>query len=217
VKGISIFSVAVSLTTLATVFLSFSLKSQPSLAHTKLKKPILLRWELAQIDRTQSILSQTDRDVELEKAILQANTYYDSRSIEIFGSHARYFYNKIDLNDDNKPEVLVHVLDPTFCGTGGCTTLIFKSVGQNYQLVSEIRLTRLPIIVTNQKTNGWKDLILNARGGGRGSAGNSGLYLVRFNGRTYPDAPDRGIKLSQDFTITGKDLFNTNSRLSSIF
>jgi uncharacterized protein YecT (DUF1311 family) len=142
-----------------------------------------------------------ERDIDFE---------FDSWLIEIFGSQARYFYNKIDLNDDNKPEVLVHVVGPTFCGTGGCTTLIFKSVGQNYQLVSEITVSRLPIIVTNQKTNGWNDLILNARGGGRGSAGNSGLYLVRFNGRTYPKTPDSGVKLSQDFTITGKDLFNTN-------
>lgn len=209
-KGISIFSVVVSLTALATVFLSFSLKAQPCLDRTGVNNSILFTGELAQINRTQSILSETVRDVELEKAILQANTYYDSKSIEIFGSHARYYYNKIDLNGDNKAEVLVHVVGPTFCGTGGCTTLIFKSVGQNYQLVSEITVSRLPIIVTNQKTNGWNDLILNARGGGRGPAGNSGHYLVRFNGRTYPEAPDRGIKLNQDFTITGKDLFNTN-------
>ncbi len=215
-KGISIFRVVISLTTLATVFLSFSLKSQPCLARTEINNSIFLTGELAQIERTQSILSETARDVELERAILQANTYYDSRSIEIFGSYARYFYNKIDLNGDNKPEVLVHVVGPTFCGTGGCTTLIFKSVGQNYKLVSEITVSRLPIIVTNQKTNGWNDLILNARGGGRGSTGNSGLYLVRFNGRTYPDAPDRGIKLSQDFTITGKDLFNTNRSTDGI-
>jgi len=216
VKGISIFSVVISLTTLATVFLSFSLKAQPCLARTGVNNSILFTGELAQIDRTQSILSETVRDVELERAILPANTYYDNKSIEIFGSHARYYYNKIDLNGDNKAEVLVHVVGPTFCGTGGCTTLIFKSVGQNYQLVSEITVSRLPIIVTNQKTNGWNDLILNARGGGRGPAGNSGLYLVRFNGRTYPEAPDRGIKLSQDFTITGKDLFNTNRSTDGI-
>jgi uncharacterized protein YecT (DUF1311 family) len=209
-KQRSVFKVVMTLTVLATVFLSYLLKVQPSLAQAKVKKTILLTGEIAQIDRTQSIFSETVRDVELERAILQANTSYDSRSIEIFGSHARYFYNKIDLNGDNNPEILVHVIGPTFCGTGGCTTLIFKSVGQNYQLVSTITVSRLPIIVTNQKTNGWNDLILNARGGGRGPAGNSGLYLVRFNGRTYPEIPDRGIKLSQDFTITGKDLFNTN-------
>jgi uncharacterized protein YecT (DUF1311 family) len=195
--------------------LSALVKPQATLAQKETYNLIQSVGEVAQIDRTQSILSETARDVELEKAILQANSYYDSRSIKIFGSHARYFYNKIDLNGDNKPEVLVHVLGPTFCGTGGCTTLIFQSVGQNYQLVSEIRLSRLPIIVTNQKTNGWNDLILNARGG-RAATGNSGLYLVRFNGRTYPEAPDRGIKLSQDFSITGKDLFNTNRSTDGI-
>lgn len=214
-KGRVIFNSMLSFGVLATCSLFALAKSQPTLAQ-KVDNLILSVGEIAQVDRTQSIFSETARDVELEKAILQANTSYDNSSIEIFGSHARYFYNKIDLNGDNKPEVLVHVVGPTFCGTGGCTTLIFKSAGQNYQLVSTITVSRLPIIVTNQKTNGWNDLILNARGGGRGSASNSGLYLVRFNGRTYPEAPDRGIKLSQDFTITGKDLFNTNRSTDGI-
>ncbi len=216
-KRISLFNLMLSLAVVAACSLSALVKPQVALARKEADNLIQSVGEVAQVDRTQSIFSETARDVELEKAILQANTYYDSRSIEIFGSHARYFYHKIDLNGDNKPEVLVHVLGPIFCGTGGCTTLILKSVGQNYQLVSEIRVSRLlPIIVTNQKTNGWNDLILNARGGGRGSAGNSGLYLVRFNGRTYPEAPERGIKLSQDFTITGKNLFNTNRSTDGI-
>ena len=88
-KGRSVFSGLVSLTVLATVFLSSLLKSQPSLAHTKVNNPIFSTGELAQIDRTQSIFSETARDVELEKAILQANTNYDSRSIEIFRSEER--------------------------------------------------------------------------------------------------------------------------------
>jgi len=157
------------------------------------------------IDKTRHIRSEVFRDIKLEKAIIKAtdNGYSEvsNRAPKVI---SRYFYNGVDLNGDKKPEVVVHLYGPYFCGTGGCTTMIFRSVGREYRLVSNITVSKPPIIVTNQRTKGWNNLIILASGGGRYEA--AGYYLLRFDGKNYPNTPDEGTKIRQRSIITGKTL-----------
>lgn len=46
-----------------------------------------------------------------------------------------YYYNKVDLNGDVKPKLLVYFVALPVCGSGGCNTLIFKLFGTDYQLI----------------------------------------------------------------------------------
>jgi hypothetical protein len=167
-----------------------------------------------QIDRTQSIPSETYRDTTLERAILRENPDYSEVANDL-SQYPQYYYNKIDLNGDNIAEVIVFIEGLYFCGSGGCTTLIFQKIGQDYRLVSSIGVSRPPIIVRKNKTLGWNDLVIFASGGGgRTAAGTSGYYLLRFNGKEYPASPDDGIKLSSNSTITGTAFFSNSGDIN---
>ena len=156
------------------------------------------------IDKTQKLKTITKRNIKLEQAIKKYTDY--SGIAKQMNEHqlAKYFYNYIDLNGDNKPELVVHLYGLYFCGTGGCTTIIFKQVGSEYRLVSEIGVSSTPIIVTNQKTSGWNNLIIGER---IDSQGNGGYFLLKFDGKTYPDMPGQRTRIRQNI-IMGTELMS---------
>lgn len=86
-----------------------------------------------------------------------------------------------DLNGDGLDEALVFLKEMQWCGSGGCTLLIFKNLGNHYQFISKSSVTSAPISVAKTENNGWKDLIVWSRG--------SGLVLMTFNGNKYPQNP----------------------------
>lgn len=152
--------------------------------------------------KTKNIKAEATRDAKLEKAI--------RRYLSGGNGAVNYLYSRVDLNGDKKPEILVHLRGSLVCGSGGCTTLIFQTAGKDYKLVSETGVSSLPIIVTNQKTNGWNDIIVGAFGGYRHQSGTDGLWQLKFNGRSYPDSPSGGVHLRSNATITGKNYFYQN-------
>jgi hypothetical protein len=140
--------------------------------------------------------SETSPNPKLEQAIVRELQDYNPSSPD---QYVRYYYNRVDLNDDGKPEVVVYLLGSYTCGSGGCTTLIFTPRGQDYRLVSRLTLVNDPILVTPQKTLGWKDLVLLVSGSGA-----RGQYTrLRFNGRTYPDNPSVQPAVTSNSTLTG--------------
>lgn len=132
------------------------------------------------------VRSETLRDKKLEKTILKTlGDIVDGEDTELLDS-ARYFYNKVDLNGDGNKEVLVYLFGRGWCGTGGCSAMIFQSINGNYRLVTDMSVSRNPLIVSPRKTKGWHDLIMFIYGGGI----LPGYYvLLRFNGHTYPSNP----------------------------
>lgn len=83
-----------------------------------------------------------------------------------------------DLNGDGLEDAVVFLKGMQWCGSGGCTLMIFENLGDSYQLISKSSVTSTPISVAKTETNGWKDLIVWSRG--------SGLVLMKFNGQQYP-------------------------------
>lgn len=98
---------------------------------------------------------------------------------------ARYQDASIDLNDDGRPELVVHVVGTTSCGSGGCQTLIFTPSGSGHRLVSSISVTRPPIKASTTRTAGWRNLIVHISGGG---AKPRDVELL-FDGKGYPTNP----------------------------
>lgn len=127
-----------------------------------------------------SVYSETARDAKLEAAIrLIVGLDDDEKDM-------RYYYNRVDLNDDKRSEVIVFLFGRPICGTSGCDALLFRKVRGKYKLVTAFEPARNPIIVSQTKTKGWRDLIFYNAGGGI----IPGYYSrSRFNGRTYPDNP----------------------------
>lgn len=75
-----------------------------------------------------------------------------------------------DLNGDGLKEAIVHLKSPEFCGSGGCDTHVYQlDIVNNkltYQPISRIVLSKTPIYVLDNKTNGWYDIAVHISGGG---------------------------------------------------
>ncbi len=150
---------------------------------------------------------QTEPDTDLEAAILQASPDYTREIVEIEGGtgKARYIYGRVDLNGDGKDEVFVYLLGSIFCGTGGCNLLLFTDAEDGYSLVNNFPISRLPVIVSVERTVGWNNLIRLESGGGAEPS-----YVIHtFDGERYVEqermpadtAPEGKRVLAGDFTF----------------
>lgn len=96
-----------------------------------------------------------------------------------------YLYNKVDLNNNRNNEVIVYLEGSKFCIENGCTVVILKDMGKNYSVISKIIGARNPIIVSDEKTNGFKNIIIKVD-----SRNGEPIYNeLKFNGNSYPLNP----------------------------
>jgi hypothetical protein len=98
----------------------------------------------------------------------------------------RYFAAAINLNVEGYPEIIVHVVGDTVCGSGGwCDTLVFTPNGTAFRHVSTIRSTRPPIRVSPVRSHDWRNLIVTVSGGD----GRPRDVELRYDGTSYPSNP----------------------------
>lgn len=126
---------------------------------------------------------QATSDPTLEDAIRKAQPDYTRAAVETGApvGRGRYVYGRVDLNGDGRREVLVYLLGPFFCGTGGCTAMLFTETPDGYELVSTFSTSRPPFLIAARMSNGWSDIIYRQSGGGVPAA------FVRFSwdGKRY--------------------------------
>jgi len=91
----------------------------------------------------------------------------------------------VDLDGDGREDLLMLLDDPNWCGSGGCTLLVFRNQPDGFELVTETSVTRPPIAVSNQRHAGWHDLLVNVGGGGL----ESGTVALQYDGTGYPPDP----------------------------
>ena len=78
-----------------------------------------------------------------------------------------YSYNKVDLDGDGQPEILLRIFSspsPFLCDMGGCPIEILKHNGSQYSLIDSF-LSFSRFIVTSDRTNGFKDIVILYFGG----------------------------------------------------
>ncbi|SHH70616.1 Staygreen protein [Clostridium grantii DSM 8605] len=137
--------------------------------------------------------SEKKRDTKLEKAFIEA---FNLDPVE---DKITYYYNRIDLDEDGKPEIFVYLIGPTVCGTGGCSAAIFKQSLNRYELISKFSLVRNPIIITNNKTNGFGDILMFVSGGGIKSF----IAELKYTKNGYPSNPSGQPRLKPGTTVSG--------------
>ena len=98
---------------------------------------------------------------------------------------ARYFDATIDLDGDGRDEVLAYVAGPMVCGTGGCPLYVFAPAASGYDLVARMSVVQVPVRVSPERTNGWRDLVVAVAGGGIPA----GHAVLKFDGKSYPSNP----------------------------
>lgn len=83
-----------------------------------------------------------------------------------------------DLDGDKRDDAVVLLLGPSWCGSGGCTMLVFHATDSGYSFISESSAAREPIRVASSASNGWRDLIVESKG--------LGDVVLKFDGTRYP-------------------------------
>ena len=86
-----------------------------------------------------------------------------------------------DLDGDGRADAIVLLLGGNWCGSGGCSMLVFRAAKEGFTFVSASTITREPIRVSPEKVHGWRTLIVFSNG--------KGDVLMRFNGTRYPLNP----------------------------
>ncbi|MCA0992245.1 hypothetical protein [Pseudalkalibacillus hwajinpoensis] len=120
--------------------------------------------------------SETKKDAALEE------TFAKEFGLTKGTDSIRYYYNKLDLNNDQIRETFVYLVGPMVCGTGGCSGLLLEEKNGDYKVKSRFSLVRTPVIIQNETTNGWKDIAMYVTGGGI----EPGYHQLKFDGANYP-------------------------------
>lgn len=110
----------------------------------------------------------------------------------------------VDLNGDAAEDALVYLSGEAWCGSGGCTVLVFEAMhGVDadefgaYRPAAEISLMHGPILVADG-SGPWCDLLAESDDGV--------LHVLTFDGETYPFSPGDAPRLVGDVP-TGTLLF----------
>jgi len=99
---------------------------------------------------------------------------------------ARYFDALVDLNGDGKKEAIVYLVGRTWCGSGGCPTLVLVRNSASWKLLQYITITRPPIRVLSSTSHGWHNISVWVQGGGIHPGYEAELS---FDGKTYSGNP----------------------------
>lgn len=166
--------------TLLTIVLIVGFSTFTSASDGSLKNQVKQNLQVTEVN------SEITVDAELVEAIREL--YPDD-------SNGKYYYNYVDLNNDDDTEVIVLYSSLAWCGSCGCPTSIFERQPQGYRHLQSISCTYGSVItVLNSYTNGWRDLVHPSR---------EGYVINRFNGTSYANSPGGSTPLSSNVTILG--------------
>lgn len=112
-----------------------------------------------------------------------------------------------DLNDDGIDDAVVLITDNQYCGSGGCSFVIFQGVGGGFKVVSSSTITREPILLLPEKKKGWHTLSVLVAGGGA----KPGQVMMRFDGRNYPSNPSMEPKANRSDLKGAKTLISESN------
>lgn len=87
-----------------------------------------------------------------------------------------------DLNQDGINDGIVLLEGMDWCGSGGCTMLVFEGLADgDFKLKSKSTVVSAPIYILEKSTDGWSDLSVYSRG--------KGQVMMKWGGSNYPSNP----------------------------
>ena len=87
-----------------------------------------------------------------------------------------------DFNGDQIKDVVVLLQGKEWCGSGGCTMLIYHTKNDHsLSLITKTTVTNTPIYQLSSTQNGWSDLSVYSKG--------IGQVKLSFDGESYPTNP----------------------------
>lgn len=141
---------------------------------------------------TDSIASMSDNTQTLSALAIPSKANFNAKVDQTLRNYlqinntdpddTRYRWLTYDLNGDGQEELLVQL---NWCGSGGCTLLIFDNEQQQWRFNSRITLVQTPLNLGTNTHDKWQDLVLFVRGGGA----EPNQHILRYNGSHYPLNP----------------------------
>lgn len=116
-----------------------------------------------------------------------------------FGETPKWMMERADLNGDGVDEALAYVLDPMFCGTGGCTLYVLGQKDGAWSVISKIGPSRLPIYKLDAGPDGWVNLGVTIGGGGAAPS----VMSVPHDSNGYADNPT--VAPAKPVEVAGKE------------
>ena len=129
------------------------------------------------IDTAQVITSSATFNPKVDRAL---RDYFKMHKTD--PKNTRYRWLTYDLNGDGQPELLAQL---DWCGSGGCTLLIFENNDNQWHFNSRVTLINTPLNLGQKTSNGWRDLVLFVSGGGA----QPNQHVLRYDGISYPLNP----------------------------
>jgi hypothetical protein len=120
-----------------------------------------------------------------------------------------YKYAFVDLNDDGRDDAVVLITGNEYCGSGGCSFIVFRGIAGGFKRVSSSTITRAPILLLTEKNKGWHALSVHISGGGV----EPGQIIMRFNGKRYTGNPSMQPKAKKNDFKNAKTLIPAQSLL----
>ncbi|MGR5063346.1 hypothetical protein [Photobacterium sp. DNB22_13_2] len=105
------------------------------------------------------------------------NSILAPQGLSLAQDNIRYLKGSADLNRDGFAEHFILIQDSYFCGTGGCTAVIFDNKGN---ILSQMSVVKTPVLLVESSSNGWQDFMVWSNGAFR---------LMKNNGVSYPSNP----------------------------
>ncbi len=109
----------------------------------------------------------------------------------------------VELNRDAPAEALVLMQGLDWCSIGGCTLLVFRGLpGGYFEFLSRTDHVREPIVVSDQYTQGWRDLVVGTQVRDRPED-----VILEFATSGYPPTAIAGQVLRGLATVKGEPVF----------
>lgn len=125
---------------------------------------------------------------------------------EEYQAESRYYYNYVDLNEDGTNEILALVVGEYTTGSGGDTILLIEDGTEEFSVTEAFYMVRTPVLISDNLTNGWHDLIFPVYGGGN----EAGYSICHYSetGSYLSESNEFVEKL--DNTISGHQILSNN-------
>jgi hypothetical protein len=111
---------------------------------------------------------------------------YVAKQYGLENTKVRYLDKFVDLNGDGRKEVVVLLIGPDVCGSGGCSLLVLAPEKTGYRVLADC-VTNPPVRILSTVSHGWHDIAVFVQGGGILDGYEAEL---RFDGKTYPEDPE---------------------------
>lgn len=151
-----------------------------------------IKDELIDFSNIDFIESEDKANLRIERA-LEKEFLLDPNTDKL-----RYLYNRVKLKNSNKYQILVYLEGPRFCTENGGTLVVIEEKNNSYIITSRINNIINPIIVSENNSNGYKDLIVKVI-----DRGKEEFRVLKYNGNSYPINPLKEERLKKNAKVKG--------------